>query len=68
MIYEVRGFWNLSNKSSNYDDISEAVQEEISACHKADRCVAISRGIADVLVKGLIEYQSARFRGHILLK
>src|SRR3990170_5984841 len=51
IIYEVRGFWNLSLVSYN-QDIMGAVKDEVGACRKADKCIAICKGIADVLVKG----------------
>lgn len=56
IIYEVRGFWNLSVESAN-QDVMKAVKDEISACEKADRCIAICKGIADVLIQGGISPQ-----------
>lgn len=50
-IYEVRGFWNLSDQDNN-QDVTKLVLDDIYASKKADKCVAICKGIADVLVKG----------------
>jgi len=50
IIYELRGFWNLSRENFN-GDVMNAVEDEISASQKADKCVAICQGIADVLIK-----------------
>ncbi len=51
LIYEVRGFWDLSTEDFNAD-IMKAVSLEINSCQKADKCIAISKGITDVLIKG----------------
>jgi len=51
IIYEVRGFWNLSLESFD-KDMMNAVKDEVDACQKADKCIAICKGIADVLIKG----------------
>lgn len=51
MIYEVRGFWNLSVEN-NDQDITKLVIDDIQVSKKANKCIAICKGIADVLVKG----------------
>lgn len=54
LIYEVRGFWNLSLENKTYEVIN-LVRDEIEACRKADKCIAICQGIADVLIEGGID-------------